>query len=181
MFFLVFANIGDAIFFKFGNIQEISDVSERAWTSVRGGSGYVLPGNGANSLGEMLLYTPIRAIYFMLSPMPKYWRGIEDVITFLICSVPHIIGGILFMKRIVYEKIKDRRRNFLIPIFCAVVVCSIIFGWGVSNAGTAIRHRDKFLCLSVIVLAIEFDMRKSIVDNQKYNETDEIYHLYRKA
>lgn len=174
MFLLIFLKFGDSIFFKFGNIQEISDISDRAWTSVRGGSGYVLPGNGASSLGEILLYTPIRAIYFMFSPMPKYWRGIGDVIAFLICSVPHIIGGILFIKRVVYEKIKDRRRSFLIPIFLAVVACSIMFGWGVSNAGTAIRHRNKFLCLSVIVLALELDMRKDIKGNKKYDRTEEI-------
>jgi len=35
-----------------------------------------------------------------------------------------------------------------------VVIGLVVFAWGVSNAGTALRHRDKFIGLFILLFAL---------------------------
>lgn len=43
---------------------------------------------------------------------------------------------------------------------------SLIFGIGVSNAGTAVRHRQKLIPVFLILLAIIMDCRKKLISKR---------------
>ena len=167
LFGILFINYKGVLFNKFAGIDELSDISGRAGYSKIEGATYYVPGEGASSLGEIVLYTPIRSIYFMLSPMPWNWRGLSDVCAFAMCSIPHIIIGITSIKQILKKETEDKRKSLLIILGISAIAIAIVFGWGVKNAGTAIRHRDKFLCLYTILLGIGIDMRYNEYVNRK--------------
>ena len=93
-------------------------------------------------------------IYFLLSPMPWDWRGFKDAIAFMICSVPQLIIAVQFVKRVIFGSRHKYtwEKSIIIALMASAFACAFIFGWGCRNAGTAIRHRDKFLSLYVIML-----------------------------
>lgn len=155
MFLLViYNNFAKVLFAKFSNLESITDIVKSSISSGDGGSGYSIPGGDADSIWEIILYSPLRMIYFLLSPMPWDWRGPRDAIAFMICSVPQLIIAIEFIRKIVFgnRHICTKERSIIITAMASAFACAFIFGWGCRNAGTAIRHRDKFLSLYVIIL-----------------------------
>lgn len=95
-----------------------------------------------------ILIIPIRFITFLFSPL----------IPFLVKSPGHLLGAIdslfyLYMFRLLYKnrkllKFKDEYK-------IVVNVClslALVFSLGVTNVGTAIRHRAKFAPLLLIIL-----------------------------
>src|SRR5690606_2035408 len=70
----------DLILGKFADFDSpesiFQDVNHR-----RGGSAY-LTSLEVTSLGSLLLYAPVRAVYFIASPMPWDWRGVGDILAF---------------------------------------------------------------------------------------------------
>lgn len=67
-------------------------------------------------------------------------------------SYTHIINWKI--KRVVFGNRHKyaREKSIIIALMASAFVCAFIFGWGCQNTGTAIRHRDKFLSLYVIIL-----------------------------
>ena len=51
-------------------------------------------------------------------------------------------------------KKNNRNKNLSIILIISILATSYIFGIGVSNAGTAIRHRQKIISLFIILLSI---------------------------
>ena len=48
----------------------------------------------------------------------------------------------------------------MIIVFTIIALCgALIFAWGVSNAGTAMRHREKFLMVYMLLIALCNDQR----------------------
>lgn len=122
-----------------------------------GGSDYLtnLP---VNNMGEVMLFSPLKMVYFILSPMPWDWRGFQDFLAFLIDSIIYLLlcWGII---RNVKNKYARLRTGLIISILSVV----FIFGIGVTNAGTAMRHRAKLLPLFVVAYCISrTDSRKNI-------------------
>lgn len=96
---------------------------------------------------EFLYKSPVRAIYFVFSPFP--WDVKKST---------HLVGvfdGCLYMT-LVYLIFRNRKTIWKDPalrIILLTLLCYfIIFGIGVSNFGTAIRHRIKFV-VGLIILA----------------------------
>lgn len=116
-----------------------------------GGSDYLMDVK-LDSWAEFPGWTIIRMIYFTFSPMPLDWRGLQDMAAFVIDSVPILV--------VLFEIIRSMFGNKNIRyIFAGLLVClSVvgIFAWGVSNAGTAMRHRG----LLVGVFALCYCMSK---------------------
>jgi hypothetical protein len=77
-----------------------------------------------------------------------------------------------FVYVIFNRKALGNRRALYIGLLLALVGALIIFGIGVSNAGTAVRHRQKLIAVFLILLAITKDakMRRKesamLLDNQ---------------
>ncbi len=153
---IIYSRFSDVLFGKFSNLESITDIAKSSISSGYGGSGYSIPGSDADSISEIILYSPLRMIYFLLSPMPWDWRGLMDAIAFMICSVPQLIIAVQFVKRVVFGNRHKytREKSIIIALMASAFACAFIFGWGCKNAGTAIRHRDKFLSLYVIILGV---------------------------
>ena len=129
-------------------------------TEVRegGGSGYVVGIGGLPPTLDLVVNTPIRMVYFVFSPLPWAWRGLSDIIAFF--------GSALFYMYTVFTAIKVIKRKpsrilkgdsisaYFVVLIVIVLIAAIMFGWGVANAGSALRHREKFTYLFIVLFAI---------------------------
>ena len=101
-----------------------------------------------STINEFIYKTPIKVIYFLYSPFPwdfeksiHFWGMIDSLfyisITYLIYCNRKII----------------LKSNTLKFIFLILVCLLIVYGIGVGNFGTGIRHRSKFLFFLLILAA----------------------------
>ena len=135
------------------------------------GSAYLL-NLQAHSWGDAILYTPIRAFYYLFSPLPTNWRGITDIAAFILDSCIHfyvLINALIYVRQIKRAK-RDRDKvtleetnvkNYLVRMgLWQILLCAVIFGLGTATAGTAIRHRDVLLPIEALVLAVCLQNKK---------------------
>jgi len=168
-FMVVSARYGDEIFAKFqgATIGGLVD----GQSSADGDSGYVVGVNTGNPIVSFILSTPIRMLYFLLSPFPWQWRGLSDIIAFVFSSGFYAICCVRAFQGLKTMKDLDFKKAVLIfTMFLAASSC-LIFGWGVSNVGTAIRHRDKFL----VQFAVMFAVGRSVLFSEEKNNCDPEY------
>lgn len=88
-----------------------------------------------------------RMLYFYCSPVPFMWRGISDIIAFFGSTIVYIISALISIVSLFYKKRDSYRFTISLTVF---VICGI-FSWMVSNGGTAMRHREKFLGIVVLL------------------------------
>lgn len=147
--------LGDSLYYKFREIEEMEDVFHI--TNKRLGNSVYLTALSINSPVEMILYGPIKTFYFLTSPLPMNWRGSMDILTFIMDSV-------LFMWVILYflfnRKTFINRRPLIHGIVLVLICVSFIYGIGVSNSGTAVRHRQKLVPLFTVLYAVMLHERK---------------------
>ena len=127
------------------------------------GSAYLLDLQ-AHSWGEVVLYTPIKAFYYLFSPLPMNWRGIADISAFILDSCIHfyvIFNALTYIRRVKrtsnnHFAIEETNiKSYLVRTgLWQILLCAIVFGLGTSTAGTAIRHRDVMLPIEALILAI---------------------------
>lgn len=158
---IVYLQFGDVFLAKFGNIEEVEDVFLVANRS-NGEASYLTSISITTPL-EFLVYTPIKAIYFLLSPLPWDWRSSLDIISFLFDSMFYLVVVFCFFKN---KKYFDTRSRLITCIMICIFVTIIIFGVGVGNAGTAMRHRQKLLPLFIVVFSLIFSEKKIFFDKQ---------------
>lgn len=151
-------NFGEQFFYKMANIESVNDIAN---TSTEGGSSYATYVGNSNSIVSIIIYTPLRLIYFLFSPFPWQWRGIADIVAFAFSSMFYLytIGKAIKTYR---HSEGDQRIQLLLWIIIALSV-TFVFAWGVSNTGTATRHRDKLVPVFTIILSISMMGTK---DNQ---------------
>ena len=110
---------------------------------------------------DFIVNTPLRIIYLVISPMVWDWRGVNDIISSILSGVFYLLFWILILQTVMRKK-DIHNRNVLIMTMIFTLFGLFVYAWGVRNAGTAMRHRDKFLLLHVIMLAVCFDRRVNI-------------------
>lgn len=119
-----------------------------------GGSTY-LKNYEINSPVDLIIFLPLKFIYFIFSPMPYDVRGIGDMAAILIDSS--------FYYFLIFKITRSRKvitNNFfrLLPIifFILFLIVSLGFALGTENSGTAMRHRAKiFPALLMVFIIIE--------------------------
>lgn len=124
------------------------------WTRILGilsasRTGY-LTGFYPSSLLDFFWQTPIRSVYFLFSPFPwtvREWLDFPALIDSLL-YVFLALGSVAGMLKIW----KDRKSTVIVTV-AVIVVLLILFAWGTSNYGTAIRHRHKFAWLFLVLSA----------------------------
>jgi len=142
---------GEDLFGRFNQIEDAEYLVNRQ-DSLRGRSGYVIGLNISNATLNLIVNTPIRILYFILSPMPWDWRGLGDVIAFTCSGMFYAYVFYIFIKTIKNSEIKYK--SFAVILFVMCVASALIFAWGVKNAGTALRHRDKFVTQYILLFSI---------------------------
>lgn len=96
---------------------------------------------------SLITGTMKRMFYFYCSPVPFLWRGFSDMIAFFGSTAVYIMSVVAAAVSLFFKK-KDSYR--FIMAFTIFLLCGI-FAWMVSNGGTAMRHREKFLGIVVLL------------------------------
>lgn len=126
--------------------EMIAEASEKD-----GGSSY-LKDVYVTGYGDFILQTFMRMFYFYASPLPVHWRGLSDAVAFAISSIPYLSSVILSIAT-VFAKRKNPYRTLM---WASFIMLSGICAWGVFNAGTAMRHRDKIIGICILLLLSSF-------------------------
>ncbi|MCQ2353516.1 MAG: hypothetical protein MJ102_00265 [Clostridia bacterium] len=158
-FMLVTINtgIGDELGISayFRGADSISEVVSISQYYVDGASAYNANIINSDSLPAFIINTPTRILYFMLSPMPWDWRGLNDIIAFFLSGVFYF-GIFVFAIYSIFKR-KSEIPSMVSALFFASVLVLFIFSWGCSNSGTALRHRDKMIMLYLVEFALLWD------------------------
>lgn len=149
VFLYLFNNYGDVFFGKMIGLEGVEDIAN---TGSLGDSSYVAYVGNSDSLSSMLLYTPVRIAFFLFSPFPWQWRGMSDVIAFCFSSL--FYAWVLVKTFCYLGRKKAENRELVIILLIVAFALLFVFAWGVSNTGTAVRHRDKAVVLYAVLLGI---------------------------
>ena len=146
----LYFNYADVFFGKFSGVESIEDVAN---TLERGGSSYAQYVGDSSSIQNMLIYTIPRIVYFLFSPFPWQWRGLSDVIAFLFSSLFYMYVAVAVIKNMRVYSVHNRNQVLAVLIIAFCIV--FIFAWGVTNTGTAARHRDKLVMIFWNIVSVE--------------------------
>ncbi|CAM2938419.1 hypothetical protein [Salinicoccus roseus] len=137
------------IYDKIDQVQRNNDNIYEAFTDDIGESAY-LSGLMVDNIYQMLLFSPVKVFYFIGSPMPWTIRNFNDLIAFFLDGVFYLFALAVFVKN--YALIK--KRPILGVILLSIAVIWFIFGFGISNAGTALRHRFKIFYIIIVAFGL---------------------------
>lgn len=158
MFLLVFVflynNYSDTLFGKVGGVDDISDIAQ---TGYSGGSDYSKYVGNSNNPINLVIYTPVRIAFYLFSPFPWQWRNLTDAIAFCSSSLFYMWAVICAIRYLNDEQNENKQ---LVIVLLILVACSVfVFGWGTSNTGNAIRHRDKLVVLYLVLYGVASQKR----------------------
>ena len=150
--------VGEQLFYKIGSNFSLQTFFDIAESRVDGRSAYDVGLFTGNTVVDFIINTPLRMIYFLLSPMPWDWRGFTDVAAFSVSSGLYICVFVIFFWML--WKVHERNWNKQMAVILFVITTALIFvfAWGTSNAGTAIRHRDKMFAPCMVIFAVSYEM-----------------------
>jgi len=110
-----------------------------------------LYGIDVKSWWEFLFWTPIRSIYFWISPVVFDWNSILDPIAVLADALPLAV----LITAIVRKPKQAKNGKAFYAGVIVLLLYTLLYAWGVTNAGTAMRHRNMLLG----VLIMTYGMR----------------------
>ena len=125
-------------------------LGERITIAARDRAAY-LSGFVPRSIGDILLQTPLRILYFLYTPFIWMVSTPTDIVGFF-DALLYIFLSIFALKGLVYLWHKDKLLFWGIVLI--LVVFLVVFAWGTSNYGTAIRHRQKIVWFLTIPAAV---------------------------
>lgn len=160
LFMAIYSNFGDTFFGYMGGLNSVEDVVNKSNVYATGDSAYSVSLIEDSSLLGFIINSPIRVFYFIASPLPWAWRGITDIIAFVGSGFFYTIS--LYLGFRVITKKDCKNRNLIIAMLMIAVFSALIYSWGVSNAGTALRHRDKFIVNFALILILSLDAKKEL-------------------
>lgn len=120
-----------------------------------------------DSIFQMILFLPLRVFHFLFSPVPWYWRGLGDIISFFADSLFFI-----WMIWTIYKKEKgqDSQRcypkNIIRVLMVGIWLSIAMYSYGTGTAGTAMRHRANFF--PILLICAMMAKEKLYVQNRSY-------------
>ena len=130
----------------------MDSLDDIANTHDSGGSSYAAYVGNSSSPLSVLIYTIPRMVYFLFSPFPWQWRGLNDAITFFFSSMFYLSVSWRTVKAL---RSSDLEHKSVLIAMTIVALCAVFtFGWGVSNTGTAMRHREKLVSVFAMMLVL---------------------------
>ena len=145
-------NTGGLFTNKISAVDSLEDIAN---TADRGASSYAQYVGNSNNLLNLLIYSPLRILFFVLSPVPWLWRGLTDIIAFCFGAMFYVISLWNMIKFL--RKRDAKNRSLVIALFVIAAAITFVFAWGTTNAGTASRHREKMQVLFAILWALSYD------------------------
>lgn len=156
-FVFLFVNYGDVLFGKMLNVDSLEDVGN---TNALGRTSYAQYVGDSRTPVRMAIFTLPRIFFFLFSPLPWMWSSIGDIIAFVFSSLFYFFAVVKAFKSLPYQS--HTNKSILVGLL-VVAACSVfVFAWGVSNAGTAARHRDKMVCLFGLIYLFGCDKTENL-------------------
>jgi len=148
MFFVFDIIFDDALFGRllYADVASLTTFAERE----TGDSAYTFFIHTGVEALDFLVNTPFRMLYFLFSPFPWYWRGPFDIIAFIFSAGFYITSYIVAFLALRRKDVINK--EYIVMFLILGLVNAFVFGWGVRNIGTAMRHRDKFLSIHLLLL-----------------------------
>ena len=141
---------------KFEILDEEEGAIYNIASSSRGGSAYLSSLEISNPI-QIIVYAPIKMLYFLISPVPFDWRGVRDIATFFYDG---LIYAVLFLYPIFNYRKMIKGDPLTIALFVILLSSVFVFGISLNNSGTAMRHRYKLFYLFVILFSISVKNKK---------------------
>lgn len=114
-----------------------------------GGSDYLRNMPYTTNPWTLVKNSMVRMLYFYISPVPWEWRGIKDIIAFCMDAGFQVAAWTIG----IYGWVRKKDKQILISwLLLCLFFTGIIFAWGVSNAGTAMRHRNKLIGIEIVLI-----------------------------
>lgn len=137
------------------------DAKENVYNVASGGSGgsVYLKNLEINNPIKLILFAPIKMLYFIVSPFPLDWRGISDITSFASDSLIYII---LFLYPLFNYRKMIKGDPLTICLFIMILSAVFVFGISINNAGTAMRHRYKMFYLIVLLYGLSIKNKKEV-------------------
>ncbi len=128
-----------------GSGLDLELIAQQQAIAARGTAAY-LPGLQLTSWIDAVWQGPIRAVYFFFSPFPWQIRTSFQAIGW-VDSFGYVVlwGAIVRHLRLI---VRDPTARNLLALAAAL---SMVYAIGTSNFGTAIRHRQKFAALLIVL------------------------------
>lgn len=162
VFFVIFSRYPDLFLEKLTRYDSENDLLAAA--NLRSGDAAYLTSLAGDSPWDLIRYGPIRAFYFLASPLPWDIRGIPDLVALTSDSIVYVGTFVFAWKR--RRALQGEHRVLAIGLVIVIIGAALLFGVGVSNSGTALRHRYKFFILFIALLATMMS-----ADNQKVRQS----------
>jgi len=159
-FVFLFNNYGSRFFSKMQRIEDISDIASG---SGRGNSSYAAIAGDSSTITSFIRYTPIRVFLFLFTPLFFQIRGYNDLIAMLFSAFFYLW---VWIRSIKYLSHNTCKKTLMISLLIIALVVAFVFGWGSTNVGTNLRHRDKLIPLYILMLGLS---------NHKELKTKETY------
>lgn len=157
---LLLVTFGDTFLRKIDGTLDVNNIQSHSALYEGGGSGYSVGVSGGSGMGSFIVNTPIRFISFICAPFPWQWRGLGDALAFFgsaifFMYVWKLILGVLKDKRdLTYFNLQyECNLGYIIVLIVVAAIVGVMFGWGVSNAGSALRHREKYTYVYIVLYA----------------------------
>lgn len=129
----------DTLFAKFSGLEKSESEILEQLQDARGGSAYLTNLNSDNIFIN-LLYSPIKIVYFLFSPMPWNIRHLGDIVMLVLDSTIYYFITLLIIRLRVFL-----HGRLLVSVTVGVLLVLFAFANGTHNTGTAARHRYKIL------------------------------------
>lgn len=107
---------------------------------------------------DFIVYSPVKLLYFIISPVPWEIKSLSTMIAFCLDGLFYLIFTLYIVKN--YRFIL--KNPLLLSIFIGIIATYLIFSIGVSNAGTAMRHRFKLFYIIIIFVFLLHKRKKEI-------------------
>nr|WP_251137422.1 phospholipid carrier-dependent glycosyltransferase [Exiguobacterium sp. s150] len=150
-------SLGELVFRKIPelSVTEIEETVSRK--SIDGRTGY-LQNLQPDSVVDLIIQTPVRITYFLLTPFPWQLKSINDLYGFILDVLPMYVFLFFSFKYLKYIRINNCKLYIAISIILLVII--LPFAWGTSNYGTALRHRQKVVWLFISLASIGYYVNK---------------------
>ena len=160
--YMLVNDIGTEKFGVSGGVElSIAGISRVGNMSAQGRAAY-LQGFTSKNPWMLLLYLPVRIVYFLFTPF--VWMVSEAV------DLLGLFDALLYMFLTVYvfKKMRAQRRTpeksradrFVILLLLLLIIMVTMFAAVTSNYGTAIRHRCKLFPIILLIIVDELQKRK---------------------
>lgn len=146
---------------KFSSVNDMDDIYLVA-NRARGGSVY-LADYQVNSIGQLVLFTPLKLFYFLFSPVPWMFRNVMDVVSFFLDAMIYLA--------LLIKVLRGNKTDIARLMLTEFIALSIVFALGTFNSGTAIRHRFSVLPYLLVAYSLTEKRKQSSNDDERNNRS----------